>query len=57
MAKYLVTYTCTGDMVIDADNIDEARDKFDEIDWSDKMGFVYVGSEKIEDIKETERKY
>lgn len=57
MAKFLVKYKCIGDMVVDAENEEEARDIFEGIDWDKKMGSIYVTSDEIEEVSVTERRY
>jgi len=50
MATYTVTYKIEGAVDVEADSYEEARDRFEEMDESEKVGNTFCGGWEIDDV-------
>lgn len=51
MAIYTVTYMIEGAVDVEADSPEEARDRFEEMDESEKAGNTFCGGWTIDDVR------
>ncbi|QTE71853.1 hypothetical protein JRC49_03200 [Clostridiales bacterium FE2011] len=49
--KYTVTYMLEGAVDIEADSEEEARERFEEMDESEKAGNTFCGAWQIDDVR------